>query len=196
LSRSSTSGRARWLGLLGSAALLAAGCGSSRNSVVNLSNPLPPRGFKAITFHSAAVALRVPRNWTLIHGAPPILATVTSGRAFVTLWRYSRTQPPPALGSGLQQAQAGLIAAARRADPTFKLIRAGTLTVDNLEAIELDAFENVNGQRRRVRSTHVYAPSAEYVLDAYAPPDGFHAIDHTVFSPIKRSLRVLGVGTA
>jgi hypothetical protein len=47
-----------------------------------------------------------------------------------------------------------------------------------------------------VRSTHVYVPGAEYVLDEYAPPAMFHAVDHAVFSPIKRSLRLVPVATA
>jgi hypothetical protein len=43
-----------------------------------------------------------------------------------------------------------------------------------------------------VRSVHVYGPTSEVVLDAYAPPASFHPLDHAVFSPVKRSLRVLG----
>jgi hypothetical protein len=41
-----------------------------------------------------------------------------------------------------------------------------------------------------VRSTHIYAHGAEYVVDAYADADSFRAIDAQVFRPLLRTLRV------
>jgi hypothetical protein len=43
---------------------------------------------------------------------------------------------------------------------------------------------------------HVYLPGAEVVLEEYAPPALFHRIDHAVFSPVKRSLRLTVPGAA
>jgi hypothetical protein len=34
------------------------------------------------------------------------------------------------------------------------------------------------------------------VLDEYAPPTAFHTVDHDVFSPLKRSLRLFPAGAA
>jgi hypothetical protein len=49
----------------------------------------------------------------------------------------------------------------------------------------------VGGQLRRVRSLLVYLAGAEVVLEEYAPPAAFHSVDHLVFSPVRRSLRLL-----
>jgi hypothetical protein len=70
------------------------------------------------------------------------------------------------------------------------LIRASVGLVDGYPAIELDAFERINGRPRRVRSTHVFTGSSEVVLDEYAPAALFHSVDHAVFSPLKRSLHL------
>jgi hypothetical protein len=37
---------------------------------------------------------------------------------------------------------------------------------------------------------------AELVLDEYAPPDLFAAVDRSVFVPVRRSLALLGAGGA
>jgi len=63
-------------------------------------------------------------------------------------------------------------------------------TVAGYPAIELDAFEQLKGSPRRVRSTHVFTGTSEVVLDEYAPTAIFHSVDHAVFSPLKRSLRL------
>jgi hypothetical protein len=41
-----------------------------------------------------------------------------------------------------------------------------------------------------VRSTHIYAHGAEYVIDAYADADSFRQVDAQVFRPLLRSLHV------
>jgi hypothetical protein len=89
-----------------------------------------------------------------------------------------------------------LVAAARRRDPRLRLIRAGVSAIGSLPAIELDAFEQIAGHTRRVRSTHVFTATSELVLDEYAPPGVFHTVDHAVVSPVKRSLRLLTSSSA
>ena len=59
-------------------------------------------------------------------------------------------------------------------------------------AVELDALERVGGQLRRVRSIHVFLAHAEIVLDEYAPPGQFHAVNRAVFTPVRRSLALTG----
>jgi len=51
-------------------------------------------------------------------------------------------------------------------------------------------------QARRVRSVHVFFGGAEYVIDEYAALRYFHTVDHSVFSPVKRSLRLSPVAGA
>jgi hypothetical protein len=57
--------------------------------------------------------------------------------------------------------------------------------------IVVDAIESIAGRRRRVRSFHVFVRGAEIVLDEYAPVAMFHAVDHSVFSPLNHSLVLL-----
>jgi hypothetical protein len=56
--------------------------------------------------------------------------------------------------------------------------------------VEVDALERVGKQIRRVHSVHVFVPHAELVLDEYAPPQLFAAVDRSVFVPVQRSLLV------
>jgi hypothetical protein len=172
------------------------GCGDSRTPVPTLSQPAAPRGFHTLDFIRSGVSLIAPRNWIVLPQRAPVVTVVASGAAFVTVWRFHRATPPPAGSAQLDRARAQLIKAARARDPHLVVIRASALTVDHRSAVELDALEQINGRSRRVRSTHVYVPGAEYVLDEYAPPAMFHGVDHAVFSPIKRSLRLLRAATA
>jgi hypothetical protein len=41
-----------------------------------------------------------------------------------------------------------------------------------------------------VRSTHVFAKGAEFVVDAYAAPRDFALIDRTIFQPLVKSLKI------
>ncbi len=178
--------------LAAAAAVLAlGGCGDSRTPVPSISQPAAPRGFHTLGFQRSGVTLIAPKNWIVLPQRAPVVTVVASGAAFVTVWRYHRTAPPPTGTAQLDQARAELIRAARAKDPGLVVIRASALIVDHRGAVELDAVEQINGRSRRVRSTHVYVPGAEYVLDEYAPPAMFHAVDHAVFSPIKHSLRLL-----
>ncbi len=168
-----------------------AGCGDSRTPVPSLSQPAAPRGFHTLGFNRSGVRLIAPKNWIVLPQRAPVVTVVASGAAFVTVWRFHRATPAPTSSAQLDQARGDLLRAARARDPRLVLIRASALTVDHRGAIELDVLEHINGRSRRVRSTHVYVPGAEYVLDEYAPPAMFHEVDHSVFSPIKRSLRLL-----
>lgn len=157
----------------------------------SLADPGPPGPVHVISYPAYGVSLRVPANWTVRPAPAPLVFTVSSGTAVVALWSYRRSSGPPADPAALARAQAHLVAAVRRRDPTLRVIRSSAAALDHRPAIELDAFERIAGQPRRVRSTHVFTPGAEVVLDMYAPPDIFHDVDHAVFSPLKRSLRVV-----
>lgn len=70
------------------------------------------------------------------------------------------------------------------------MIRSALTRADGRPAIALDVLERISGQLRRVRSLHVYAGGAELVLEEYAPPAVFSTVDHAVFSPVTRSLKL------
>ena len=48
--------------------------------------------------------------------------------------------------------------------------------------------ETVAGQRRMVRSTHLFREGSEVVVEALAPPAAFDGLARTVFDPLLRSL--------
>ena len=62
--------------------------------------------------------------------------------------------------------------------------------VNEQNAVQIRGNETIDGQRRTVRSTHIYAGGAEIVVDATAPVNEFRRVDAQVFSPMLRSLRI------
>jgi hypothetical protein len=171
--------------------LLVFACGYSRTKPPNLSAAAAPSAWRALKFPAAGVSVVVPSNWTIgAGGNAQLVLAAASGLARVELWRYPRKQPLPNTAASLRRARRALVRAARARDPHLHVIRARSLTVDGARAIELSVTEVVGGQLRRDRSLHVFTGGAELVLDVYAPVNDFHAVDHSVFSPLKRSLQL------
>ena len=172
-----------------------AGCGNSRTPVQPGSGNTAA-GFRTMHYPSVGISLQAPASWSATSGQGPLIATFTSGASVVALWRFPRDVAPPSGQAALQRARKTLIHKAVLRDPRLSLIRSNITRVDGAPAIELDAIEHINGRQRRVRSTHVFEPRAEVVLDAYAPPEAFRSVDHTVFSPLRHSLLLSGTSTA
>lgn len=168
------------------------GCGNSRTRVPSFEQPATAAAVRLISYPAAGVSVRVPDSWTVAAATPPLLATISSGAATVALWSHPRRDPPPADHATLVRLERRLLNTARRLDPTLTLIGASVSSQAGHPAVELDALEHVSGRLRRVRSVHVFTAGAEVVIDAYAPPANFHAVDHAVFSPLKRTLRLTG----
>jgi hypothetical protein len=169
-----------------------AGCGNARTPVPGISQPVAPQSFHTVRYaRSAGVTVKVPDNWASTRSQAPLLGTVSSGSAVIALWRYPRTDPLPSDPATLAAARTALIGAARSHDPGLQLIRSAVTRAAGAPAIELDAVEQISGQIRRVRSLHVYEAGVELVLEEYAPPGIFHAVDHSVFSPVRRSLTLV-----
>jgi hypothetical protein len=176
------------------------GCGNSRTPVPDPSQPVQPSSFRTLRYSGSSVALGLKRSWSIEFGAPsnwsivkrkpPVVTVVTSGAAVVALWRYGRKAPVPAGTEAYARVRQELIDVARNRDRSLQLISAKTVRVGSDPGIELDALESIGGQRRRVRSTHVFVAGAELVLDEYAPLAVFHSVDRAVFLPLKRSLRL------
>lgn len=171
-------------------ALALAGCGYSRSAVPDVVSPAPPDGFTVKRFPAAGVMIETPRAWTRFSERPPLLVTVASGQAVIALWRYRRHRPLPADPAQLSAALSRLVAAAQLHQPQLRVLRATVVHLAGVSGIELSALEPIKGALRRVRSTHLYAGREEIVLEEYAPLASFHAVDHAVFSPVRRSLRV------
>jgi hypothetical protein len=143
-----------------------------------------------LSFPGIGVTLDAPRSWMTVDERPPLVTVLTSGDAVVALWRFPRTGPLPAGRADLSAATQALIDAVRSHQPQIRVIRTAIVRLGGASGIELDAVTQIKGQLRRIRSTHLYTGHQEIVLEEYAPPAVFHAVDHAVFSPIRHSLRV------
>ncbi len=174
------------LGLL----TLLAGCGNSRTPPPSTATPAPPSTFQTLTFRAAGVKLDAPSNWVIARGRGRLLTALSSGSAVVALWRFPRPAAQQSSTSALRLQARRLLGAARRRDPGFQLVGTKVRRIGDLPAVQINAFEQINGRRRRVLSTHVFARRAEIVLDEYAPPDVFGAVADRVFSPLSHSLQV------
>lgn len=169
--------------------VLAVGCGNSRTQPRDFTRTVPPSGWKTIRIPEVPLAVDVPANWSVGSGGTRLVVVSFSGLSVVEIWRYARRQPPPATTAALRRAKNALVRAAKASDPRLHVIRSRVITLAGLPTIELSVTETVAGQLRRDRSLHVFTHGTELVLDTHAPANEFHAVDHAVFSPIKRSLR-------
>jgi hypothetical protein len=172
------------------AALPAAGCGRERLDVPDVSRPAPVAGFTPVARPALGLSFSLPTGWTLAEGRAPLVARAGSGTATIAVWRYPRTEPLPDDAEALREARSRLVEAARTRDASFDLVRARSTRVDGARAISVVGDETVAGQRRRVRSTHVFSRGAEVVVDAYAARRDFAAVDGSAFRRVVRSLRL------
>jgi hypothetical protein len=171
-------------------------CGNSRTPPPNLTKPAVPRGVRAVTYPQSGIKFNAPANWTVATERAPMVATVTSGAAIVAVWRYHRTAPTPATVAALDQTRRALIRAVQSSDPSLQLIRSHLGRLHGAPTVILDAIEQIGGRERRVRSIHMFGSGAEFVVDEYAPTSEFAAVDHVVFSPLRRSLTLIPVSAA
>jgi hypothetical protein len=175
-------------GLLASALLTS--CGNSRTAPPDVSAPQQPKGVHPVSYPTAGIALTVPDNWRAEAGTNPLVTSVASGTATVAVWRYKRSEPLPASARAFRTAQRALVRAAQGRDKTLRIATAKVVRFHGRPALELVGTETVGGQRRMVRSTHVFRERSEVVLEALAPPDAFAALEPTVFAPVLRSLKI------
>ena len=166
------------------------GCGNQRAKPPDLESPKPPGTTGRFVGKKAQVQFSAPRNWSQREDSPPRLAVVSSGAASVVIWRYPRRGRLPESDLDLEGALAALGDAVRARDRGAVVRSTRVVTVGDVPGIELVADQVLFGERRRVRSTHLFARGAEYVIDASAPPDVFARVDPTVFVPLVTSVRV------
>lgn len=169
---------------------LAPGCGSEKSKPPVVTTPGPPIGTNPERFPGAGLAFRAPAGWNVTPGQPPLVATVSTGRATIAIFRYPRSEPLPKTPADLNAAADALAGAAKIRDASFAELKRGHLEVDRQPAVVLRGTETVDGQPRTVRSTHVYGFAGEVVVDATAPAADFKRIDDQAFRPLVRSLRL------
>jgi hypothetical protein len=175
------------------AALALSGCGSSPTRPLSVYRTYPPSGFKPYGLSRYGIGFVVPSNWAALPDLvrPPVVAIIASGPAVIAVSTYPRTAPPPTGTTDLLQARAALVTAIETSEPGFRLIASQTTSIGGRPAVVVNGIESIDGERRHVRSTHVYLPSSEVVLEEYAPVREFAAIDRTVFTRVSSSLRLL-----
>ncbi|MCW3011278.1 MAG: hypothetical protein JWO90_1682 [Solirubrobacterales bacterium] len=167
---------------------LLAGCGNDPTPPPDVVTPGPPLGANPQAFPAAGVAFTAPAGWDLRTGEAPLVASVATGRAAITVFRYPRTEPLPGTPDELDAAAEALVGAAKQRDPGFVELKRDRVRVDGRPAVVLRGTETIDGQPRTVRSTHVYAFDGEVVIDALAPAADFKRVDAEVFRPLVRSL--------
>ena len=170
--------------------VLLTGCGATRTPVPDLNAPAVPHGFRTHAYPSAGVRFRAPANWRVAAASAPLVATISSGAALVTIWRYPRTELLPTTATALRAARARLVEIARSRDPRMTFTSTRATRIGGAPAIVLTGRESVSGVERSVRSVHVYAHGAEVVFDALALPSAFPVVDRIVFRPAAASLRL------
>ena len=171
-------------------ALLGAGCGNDRTPPPDVMTPGPPLGFNTQRFDAAGIDFEAPAGWSLRPGEPPLVATLATGRASISIFRYPRDVPLPTTRAALDAAVEALVGAARTRDPSFAELKRDRLRVDGRSAVVVRGTETVDGQPRTVRSTHVYAVGGELVVDTIAPAPDFKRVDAEAFRPLVRSLQL------
>ncbi|HEX6388579.1 MAG TPA: hypothetical protein VFZ89_04005 [Solirubrobacteraceae bacterium] len=138
----------------------------------------------------AGLRFEAPKGWLLNRGDGTQVMTISTGEATIAIYRYPRSEKIPRTKAELTQALELLIGAAKARDSTFTELKRARLRVDGHPAVQVRGTETIVGRPRVVRSTHVYIPRAEIVVDAFAPAQDFARVDAQVFRPLLRSLRI------
>ena len=172
------------------ATLALAACGNDKTKPPDVTTVGQPTGSTPANYPAAGLRFEAPAGWNLDPGKAPMVAVVQTGRATVGVWRYPRAEPLPKTKEELAAARDALLAAAKARDPTFSPIKSAVTKVNEQHAVQIRGNETIDGQRRTVRSTHIYAGGAEIVIDAVAPATEFRRIDAQIFRPMLRSLRI------
>jgi hypothetical protein len=175
---------------LASVALLAAGCGSKKSEAPKVTQVTKPSGVVPVAVPEAGVKFSAPDGWRRQKGKAPLVYAVQTGQATLALWRYPRTEQLPTTHKALSAAKAALVSQIRKRDKTFKVSKAKLLHVGPKRAVQVLGTGAIAGNRRTIRSTHIYTQRAEFVVDAYAPPTVFDRVDKQVFAPLLESLEI------
>jgi hypothetical protein len=171
-------------------AALAGGCGNEPDKPPVVTTPKDAFGWVDYGAPGQGVTFQRPSAWRITPGDAPLLATMSSGLATISVWRYPRNESLPATEEELTVAKDALVAAATARDPSFKVIKAKGTRAAHHPAVVIIGDETVAGQPRRVRSTHIYAASSEVVVDAFAPADQYPKVEEGIIVPLVRTFKI------
>jgi hypothetical protein len=172
------------------AAALLAGCGNDRTPPPDVSLIRAPGAFRTVIYPASGISLRMPTRWRAEMGEGTRVATVSTGLAQITVWRFAREEPLPVTRTHLDNARKALIDQVKARDPTFVVSSSRVILHRGLRAVEIVGVGTNQGKRRRARSLHAYGRGAEIVVDAFAPPKDFQRVDEQTFRPVLRSLKL------
>lgn len=167
-----------------------AGCGNEPSKPPAVTTPQAAFGWVDYGVPGQGVAFQRPTAWRITPGNAPLLATLSSGLATISIWRYPRNEALPTTEEELTVAKDALVAAAKAKDPSFEVIKAKGTRAAHHPAVVIIADETVSGQPRRVRSTHIYAASSEVVVDAFAPADQYAKVEEGIIIPLVRTFKI------
>ena len=167
-----------------------AGCGSEKEKAPEVAQVRPSGGTVPVAVPEAGVKFAAPQAWRRQKGKAPLVYAVQTGQATLALWRYPRTEQLPTTHKALAAAKSALVSQIRKRDKTFKVTKAKLLHVGPKRAVQVLGTGAIAGNRRTIRSTHIYTQRAEFVVDAYAPPTVFDRVDKQVFAPLLESLEI------
>jgi hypothetical protein len=172
------------------AAVLSAGCGRDRLEPPDPARPASALNEVELEYPQAGLRFQAPDDLTFDRGREPLVTSTASGSASIAIWRYPRTEPLPRDPAALDDAERTLVDAVKTRDPSFRLDGVERVRVDGARGLEVLGTQQVQGRERRVRSTHVYAKGAEFVIDTYSAPQDFEKADDAIFRPLVESLKI------
>jgi hypothetical protein len=165
-----------------------AGCGNRRTQPPDVITPDAPQGTREVRLKG--VRFTAPFNWQDLPALGLRAGGIQSNTATVAVWRYPRSEPLPASSAALDEVEGLLVERVKRRDATFELRSSSTGRLAGARAIQLVGRQTIAGLPFGVRSAHVFAAGTEIVVDAYARPQDFAALDASVFRPLLRSLKL------
>jgi hypothetical protein len=180
----------RLIVILALGAVALQGCGAERQSPPDVATAQAPVGTRAVRFAQDGIRFTAPGNWRVTRGQAPLVATVSSGRATIAIYRYHRVERLPHGTRQISAAAAAHSNAALTRDPKIQELANRVVRYGGLRGFQLRAAETIVGQPRTVLSTHLFGHRAEFVVDAFAPAEDFPRVDPAAFRPLLASLHL------
>jgi hypothetical protein len=170
---------------------LLGGCGNDR-PVVGKITQTPGRDARTYHYPRYGLTVQLPTNLSVNRGRAPEVLNATLGESYVSAFAYRRAEQLPRNSAELAAARRRLVRAVKRRAAGYELESSRTTTVHGNRAVELVGQQTISRRRLRIRSLHVFAGRAEYVLEVVSPATRFKRFDDRVYPRLRESLKVTG----
>lgn len=97
-------------------------CGNERQEAPKVPRAAMPSGKRTERFPGDGVTFTRPRNWVVTGGRSPRVASISSGRAIVTPWRYRRVENLPRTPADLRTAREALVSTVKGRDRKIRML--------------------------------------------------------------------------